>query len=46
MQRDQLPARECYLAILAMDEQTQMMNIEEKRIVVEPTVALEDIPLD
>ena len=46
VQRDQLVARECHLAMLAMDEQTQMMNIEEKRIVAEPTVALEDIPLD
>ena len=46
VQGDQLAARKCYLAMLAMDEQTQMMNIEEKRIVVEPTVALEDIPLD
>ena len=29
-----------------MDEQTQTMNIEERRIVAEPTEALEDIPLD
>ena len=46
VQGDQLVARECYLAMLAMDEQTQMTNIEERRIVAEPTVALEDIPLD
>ena len=46
VQGDQLVAREYYLAMLAMDEQTQMTNIEERRIVVEPTVALEDIPLD
>ena len=46
VQGDQSAARECYLAMLAMDEQTQTMNIEERRIVVEPTVALEDIPLD
>ena len=32
--------------MLAMDEQTQTMNIEERRIVAEPTKALEDIPLD
>ena len=38
--------RECYLAMLAMDEQLQTMNIEEKRIVVEPTEALENILLD
>ena len=46
VQGDQLVARECYLAMLAMDEQTQTMNIEERRVVVEPTEALEDIPLD
>ena len=33
VQGDQLAARECYLAMLAMDEQVQTMNIEEKRIV-------------
>ena len=43
VQGDQLAARECYLA---MDEQVQTMNIEEKRIVAEPTEALENIPLD
>ena len=46
VQGDQLAARECYLAMLAMDEQVQTMNIEEKRVVAEPTEALEDIPLD
>ena len=30
----------------AMDEQTQAMNIEERRIVAKPTEALEEIPLD
>ena len=46
VQGDQLAARECYLAMLAMDEQVQMMNIKEKRVVVEPTEVLEDILLD
>ena len=46
LQGDQLAARECYLAMLAMDEQVQTMNIEEKRIVVEPTETLKNIPLD
>ena len=46
VQGDQLVARECYLAMLAMDEQVQTMNIEEKKIVAEPTEALENIPLD
>ena len=32
--------------MLTMDEQVQTMNIEEKRIVAEPTEVLEDISLD
>ena len=45
-QGDQLATRECYVAMLAMDEQTQTMSIEERRVVAEPTKLLEDIPLD
>ena len=46
VQGDQLATRECYLAMLAMDEHVQMMNIEERRVVVEPIEVLEDVPLD
>ena len=46
VQGDQLAARKCYLAMLAMDEQVQTLNIEKKRIVAEPTETLENIPLD
>ena len=46
VQGDQLAARECYLAMLTTDDQVQTMNIEEKRIVVEPIEVLEDISLD
>ena len=46
LQRDQFVARECCLAMLAMDEQVQTMSIEERRVVVEPIEVLEDIPLD
>ena len=46
MQGDQLAARKCYLAMLAMDEQLQTMNIEERRVVAEPIEALENIFLD
>ena len=46
VQRDQLAARECYLAMRAMDEQVQMMDIEEMRVVAESTEALENISLD
>ena len=46
VQGDQLATRECYLAMLAMDEQVQTMNIEERRIVAKPTEVLENITLD
>ena len=45
-QEDQLARRECYLAMLVMDEQVQTISIEERRVVVEPTEVLEDIHLD
>ena len=41
-----MAARECYLAMMALDEQVQTMNIEERRFVAEPTEVLEDIPLE
>ena len=43
VQGDQLAAKKYYLAMLTIDEQAQMMNIEERRVVAEPTEALEDI---
>ena len=46
VQGDQLAARECYLAMLALDKQVQMINTEERRVVAESTKVLEDIPLD
>ena len=46
VQEDQLATRECYLALLAMDEHTQTMSIEERKVVAEPTEVLEDIPLE
>ena len=46
VQKDQLADRECYLAMLAMDDQMQTMNIEERRTVAKPIEVLEDVPLD
>ena len=46
VQGDQLTARECYLAMLAMDEHVQTMSIDERRVTTEPTEVLEDVPLD
>ena len=41
-----MAARECYLAMMALDEQVQMMSIEKRRFVAELTEVLEDIPLE
>ena len=43
---DQVVARECYIAMLEMDDHLQTMNIEEERAVVEPVLGLEEILLD
>ena len=43
---DQVVARECYIAMLEMDDHLQTMNIEEERVVVEPVEGLEEILLD
>ena len=40
-----MAARECYLAMMALDEQVQTMSIEERRVVAEPTEVLEDVLL-
>ena len=45
-QGDQLAARECYLAMMTLDEQVQTMSIEERRFVAEPTEVLEEVPLE
>jgi len=44
--RDQLVARECYIAMLEIDDHLQTMNIEEQRAVTEPVERLEEILLD
>ena len=46
VQGDHLATREWYLAMLAIDEHVQTMNIEERRVVAKPIEVLEDIPLD
>ena len=40
-----MAARECYLAMMALDEQVQTLSIEERRVVAEPTEVLEDVLL-
>ena len=46
VQGDQLATRECYLAMMAMDKQMQIMSIEERRMLAKPIEMLEDVPLD
>ena len=41
-----MAAKECYLAMLEMDERLSMMNIEERRAAVETIEVLEEVPLD
>ena len=40
---DQVATRECYIAMLEMDNHLQTMNIEEQRTVVEPIERLKEI---
>ena len=40
-----MAARECYLAMMALDEQVQTVSIEERRVVAEPTEVLENVLL-
>ena len=40
VQGDQLTTRECYLAMLATDENVQTMNIEERRVTTKPIEVL------
>ena len=42
----QLTTKECYLVMLAMDENVQTMNIEERRVTAKPTEVLKDVILD
>ena len=41
-----MAARECYVAMLEMDDHLQTMCIEEQRTTVELVEELEEVPLD
>ena len=43
---DQIVARECYIAILEMDDQLQTMNIKEQWTMTKLVERLEEIPFD
>ena len=42
----QMATRECYIAMMEMEDQVQALNIEEHWTVTEPVEKLEEIPLD
>ena len=46
LRRNQVAARECYVAMMGMDDHFQAMNIEEHRMMTEPVERLEEILLD
>ena len=43
---NQVAARECYVAMMEMDDHLQAMNIEEHRTTTEPVEKLEEVFLD
>ena len=43
---DHVATRECYIAMLEMDNHLQTMSIEEQRMVAEPVEELEEILLN
>ena len=42
---DQVAARECYVAMLEMDDHLQTLSIEEQQTITEPITELEEILL-
>lgn len=45
-QGDQMAACECYVTILEMDDHLYVLNIEDRKVAVEPTEDLEEVSLD
>ena len=46
MRGSQMAVRECYVAMMEMEDQVQALNIEEHRTVTEPTEKLKEITLE
>ena len=42
----QMAARECYIAMMEMEDQVQALSIEEHRTITEPVEKLEEVPLN
>ena len=41
-----MATHKCHIAMLEMDDHLQALNIEERKVTIEPTEDLEEIPLD
>ena len=46
LQENQVAARECYIAMIEMEDQQQTMCIKEQRAIAEPVEELEKVNLD
>ena len=46
LQGDQVAARECYVAMLEMEDHQQTLCIDEQRTIAEPVEELEEVMLD
>ena len=46
LQGNQVAARECYIAMIEMEDQQQTMCIKEQRAIAEPVEVLEEVNLD
>ena len=46
LRRNQVAARECYMAMMEMDDHLQAMSIEEHRMTTEPVEKLKEVFLD
>ena len=46
LQGNQVAARECYIAMIEMENQQQMMCVREQRAIAEPIEELEEVNLD
>ena len=46
LRENQVAVRECYIAMLEMDDHQQTLCINEQRVIAEPVEELEEITLD
>ena len=46
LRENQVATRECYIAMIEIEDQQQMMCIREQRAIAEPVQELEEVNLD